>query len=175
MKQDIVGRIVQGDFKGADLEKDGIEKYGVWSGEFGGWITRGTRKKHLGFTFGDVKKIVEISKVTQSDVNAALKGAFYFGATGAIVGSSIQNSRYTLAVYLKDGHSFIVTITVPRAYEELLGWGVMASASQPNETENDNSFIVSTADEIKKYKELLDMGAITQDEYDRKKKELLGF
>ena len=34
-----------------------------------------------------------------------------------------------------------------------------------------NSF--SAADEIKKYKELLDIGAITQEEYDTKKKELL--
>ena len=32
----------------------------------------------------------------------------------------------------------------------------------------------STADEIKKFKELLDSGAITQEEFDAKKKELLG-
>ena len=32
----------------------------------------------------------------------------------------------------------------------------------------------SAADELKKYKELLDMGAITQQEYDEKKKQLLG-
>lgn len=32
----------------------------------------------------------------------------------------------------------------------------------------------SAADEIKKYKELLDIGAITQEEYDLKKSELLG-
>lgn len=32
----------------------------------------------------------------------------------------------------------------------------------------------SAAAEIKAYKELLDMGAITQDEYDQKKKQLLG-
>lgn len=32
----------------------------------------------------------------------------------------------------------------------------------------------TNADEIKKYKELLDMGAITQEEFDKKKKELLG-
>ena len=31
----------------------------------------------------------------------------------------------------------------------------------------------SSADEIKKFKELLDMGAITQEEFDLKKKELL--
>lgn len=33
---------------------------------------------------------------------------------------------------------------------------------------------VSSADELKKFKELLDMGAITQEEFDQKKKELLG-
>jgi hypothetical protein len=33
---------------------------------------------------------------------------------------------------------------------------------------------VSVADELKKFKELLDMGAITQEEYDSKKKQLLG-
>lgn len=33
---------------------------------------------------------------------------------------------------------------------------------------------VSVADEIKKFKELLDMGAITQEEFDTKKKQLLG-
>ncbi len=44
-------------------------------------------------------------------------------------------------------------------------------------TKKETTTIVSTrdssADEIKKYKELLDMGAITQEEYDQKKKELL--
>ena len=32
---------------------------------------------------------------------------------------------------------------------------------------------MSTADEIQKYKELLDQGAITQEEFDKKKEELL--
>ena len=33
---------------------------------------------------------------------------------------------------------------------------------------------ISSADELKKFKELLDMGAITQEEFDQKKKQLLG-
>lgn len=33
---------------------------------------------------------------------------------------------------------------------------------------------VSPADEVKKYKELLDMGVISQEEFDAKKKSLLG-
>ena len=33
---------------------------------------------------------------------------------------------------------------------------------------------ISAADELKKFKELLDLGAITQEEYNTKKKQLLG-
>lgn len=38
---------------------------------------------------------------------------------------------------------------------------------------NSNNFNSSVADEIKKFKELLDMGAITEEEFETKKKELL--
>ena len=41
--------------------------------------------------------------------------------------------------------------------------------------EADQQQSVSNADEIKKYKNLLDMGAISQEEFDKKKKQLLGF
>ena len=40
--------------------------------------------------------------------------------------------------------------------------------------ENQSKIMPSTADELKKYKELLDMGAITQEEFELKKKEVLG-
>ena len=40
--------------------------------------------------------------------------------------------------------------------------------------ESDSSSEISAADEILKYKNLLDAGAITQEEYDTKKKQLLG-
>lgn len=43
---------------------------------------------------------------------------------------------------------------------------------QPVNTNIQNS--VSPADEIKKYKELLDAGAITQEEFDLKKKKIMG-
>ena len=49
--------------------------------------------------------------------------------------------------------------------------------SQPNEPENTSTIVqtaLSPAEELKKYKELLDMGIITQDEFDAKKKQLLG-
>lgn len=41
-------------------------------------------------------------------------------------------------------------------------------------TEGCNNTEVSPADEILKYKNLLDAGAITQEEYDDKKRQLLG-
>jgi len=40
--------------------------------------------------------------------------------------------------------------------------------------ENEQKISQSSADELKKFKELLDMGAITQEEFDIKKKQLLG-
>ena len=42
------------------------------------------------------------------------------------------------------------------------------------ESEYEKEEKMSFADELKKYKELLDMGAITQEEFDAKKKQLLG-
>ncbi len=41
-------------------------------------------------------------------------------------------------------------------------------------TQQPTGSTISLADEIKKYKELLDLGAITQEEFDGKKKQLLG-
>ncbi len=42
------------------------------------------------------------------------------------------------------------------------------------QTPQASTFIGSVPDELKKYKDLLDLGAITQEEFDTKKKELLG-
>lgn len=46
------------------------------------------------------------------------------------------------------------------------------NAAKDKETYNANAF--SSADELKKFKELLDMGVISQEEFDAKKKQLLG-
>ena len=46
--------------------------------------------------------------------------------------------------------------------------------AQNQATQQPASATVSVADELKKFKELLDMGAITQEEFDAKKKDLLG-
>lgn len=46
--------------------------------------------------------------------------------------------------------------------------------NKPASTENTKENSLSNADELKKYKELLDSGVITQEEFDAKKKQLLG-
>jgi hypothetical protein len=52
-------------------------------------------------------------------------------------------------------------------------YGVFKNYKENGEpTANTNT--ISNADEIKKYKDLLDAGAITQEEFEAKKKQLLG-
>lgn len=46
--------------------------------------------------------------------------------------------------------------------------------SEKSAISNTSHSNISTADELKKFKELLDMGVITQEEFDAKKKQLLG-
>lgn len=50
----------------------------------------------------------------------------------------------------------------------------ISSNDAPKETRELKNSTVSAADEILKYKNLLDAGAVTQEEFDTKKKELLG-
>ena len=50
----------------------------------------------------------------------------------------------------------------------------MCHQAQINKQVNNAFLGISNADEILKYKKLLDMGIITQDEFEAKKKQLLG-
>ncbi|MBQ7378808.1 MAG: SHOCT domain-containing protein [Clostridia bacterium] len=52
----------------------------------------------------------------------------------------------------------------------------MLANARNNKNQGSNTIIQSTsnADELKKYKELLDSGIISQEEFDAKKKQLLG-
>ena len=50
---------------------------------------------------------------------------------------------------------------------------ILEIISHENEVSKNSSSSDSIAEEIKKFKELLDIGAITQEEFDAKKKQLL--
>lgn len=50
----------------------------------------------------------------------------------------------------------------------------IAESKESQQTVVNNIQETTNADELKKYKDLLDSGAITQEEFENKKKELLG-
>lgn len=52
--------------------------------------------------------------------------------------------------------------------------GIIVVACRPERNNGNNTMKITEADEIAKYKELLDSGAITQEEYEVKKKQILG-
>lgn len=99
--------------------------------------------------------------------------------------SSWQGEFFNIAVistivsYIEVG--LLVSIPVIECYKKFKVSGAEPIVIKPFDEAynaevvvNDTSETLSNADELKKFKELLDMGAITQEEFDAKKKELLG-
>lgn len=85
----------------------------------------------------------------------------------------ISSDMTTLCLIL----AIFVPIIPPILLQDVMNKIAMASDTQPvsNQKEDiEKEMRTDTADEIKKFKELLDSGAITQEEYDAKKKQLLG-
>lgn len=136
--------------------------------------------------------------ITKGGLGRAVAGGLLFGGVGAIVGGvtggkkskGICNSM-KLRISFKNAHTDVVYIDF--ILTETKTNGFIYKAAQDNaqkcitvlETINDanqsvvnqstySNQSVSSADEIIKFKNLLDQGIITQEEFDAKKKELLG-
>lgn len=128
-------------------------------------------------------------------VGSALVGGLLFGGVGAILGGlsgskkkeeinefriiiNINNKSYPqLSINLLPtgkvkSDSILFKSYCERAEKIMLGFNSMGGIERRIEENNNKE--KSPADEILKYKNLLDTGAITQDEYDAKKKQLLG-
>jgi len=90
--------------------------------------------------------------------------------TGVLFGTLKIDTPYEkIKVGLDKGSATHINNKIHEVLSELKG------ESMPvKETQQQVAATLSAADEIKKYKELLDMGAINQEEFDLKKKELLG-
>lgn len=82
---------------------------------------------------------------------------------GLAVGTSSGKISFNLIKNQAEIHALISKLLMERQKEEKTKTKIVSQ--QPNST---------NADEIKKYKELLDSGTITQEEFDAKKKQLLG-
>ncbi len=137
------------------------------------------------------------SKTATGGVGRAIVGGALFGGVGAIVGGSTghkqkvtcsklqikitMNNMDIPIVYInfiesetkKDGALYKQLYT--QAQEALSLLSIIAESNKSNTNsavEQQNN--LSVADEILKFKQLLDSGIISQEEFDAKKKQLLG-
>lgn len=127
---------------------------------------------------------------------AAVGGAL-FGGVGAVVGGSTGSKKtkqvcekLNIKITLKNMNNpiqYIHLINSPTkkdsmiyksiystAQECLASLQVMCDSVQANAPVESNVSGLSQADELLKFKQLLDSGVITQEEFDAKKKQLLG-
>lgn len=141
----------------------------------------------------DFELLEDNKSISNGNIGRAVVGGVLFGGVGAIVGSTTGRKKKEICkklqikitvndisnpvVYIDlitaevKKNSFLYETTFSKAQEIL---SLLSIICQENSKENsDLTSTVSVADEIKKYKELLDMGAITLDEFEKKKKDLL--
>ncbi len=133
------------------------------------------------------------------NLGGAITGGLLFGGFGALIGSQIdteikidpvkteiktEDSRRAFLLYKDDFGSLIQQSFSHEYYDFFMKHfphkefskvqSETMQTSQPTTDVPKTTPEVSNIEDIKKYKELLDMGIITQDEFDAKKKQLLG-
>lgn len=79
-----------------------------------------------------------------------------------------------LSVSSNSGNISFYLISNRNKAHEILSKLIIERQEKPKKTVVMQETVQSSADEIKKFKELLDMGVITEEEFNAKKKELLG-
>lgn len=139
---------------------------------------------YFAIKYSEIEKIEYIGMAAASgSLNDIIKGAatggFLLGALGVLAGA-VQSDKYLLALVLKDGSEVIMGFDnykkkdiekfLDRALPYEVTFDKQMHTRKPVEKKEST---VSVADELLKFKQLLDMGAITQEEFDRKKTELL--
>ena len=133
-----------------------------------------------------------LSNVTGGGVNmqGAVAGAIIGGGAAAIIGSQL-GTETTTQIVTQDDRKITLYINENNRHETLtIGSRNVEKTIEalreliPNKEESvvqiessknaNTTAAVSSADELKKFKELLDCGIISQEEFDAKKKQLLG-
>lgn len=152
---------------------------------------------HIFFTYDDIVSFELIENgnaVTKGGIGGAVVGGALFGGVGAVVGSvagkkktSQEITQYCIKIITRNvvcpevyinfliagkvkSDSFVYKSYAATAQRVLTMLTLMMDEQQAPSTNTG----ISEADEILKYKQLLDDGAITQEEYGAKKKQLLG-
>lgn len=134
--------------------------------------------------------------ITKGGFGKALVGGAIFGLAGAIAGGTSKKTKeicnkleikittrnqdrpvvYVNLINTEFNKSSFVYKQASKSVQDILSKFqiVVDELEQEKEITKESSSNISVADEIKKFKELLDIAAITQEEFDSKKKELLG-
>lgn len=159
----------------------------------------GKKKNPKIYNFSDIvdfELLEDGESITKGGLGRAVAGGVLLGGVGAVVGGitggkkskSICNSlkiKITVnnisnpVVYIDfikaptKKNSFTYK-TVYNSAQECLSTLQLICNNQEQEVESVAATTISNADEILKYKNLLDSGVITQEEFDAKKKQLLG-
>lgn len=141
----------------------------------------------LEITIAKGKKSISSTSTTRKvkGIRKAVVGGLIAGSTGAIIGgmmahnqtstNSVEDQTYYVNILI-DGEE--QPLIIPCTSEQMAESIRLAIVNRMNdaiteETKASDSQTVSSADEIRKYKALLDDGIITQEEFDEKKKQLL--
>jgi ribosomal protein L37AE/L43A len=159
----------------------------------------GTKKNPKIYNYSDIvdfELLEDGESITKGGLGRAITGGLLFGGIGAVVGGitggkrskSICNSL-KIKITVNDMRSPVVYInllatatkkdsftykSIYKSAQEILSTLQLICNSPKVPEENSNVHPKSNADEILKFKNLLDQGIITQEEFDLKKKQLLG-
>lgn len=171
-------------------------------GIMGAKISIDKERKKIMFT-GQSKKVFDYSDLeyydyyenggieTSGGLGRAAVGGLLFGGVGAIVGGNsgkktqdlitsmyfkvkMRNSDVLFDIVIRSGSCKRNSQTYVKARETVNAITRILDNILDSTTSSECNSAQSNADEILKYKNLLDIGAITQEEFDAKKKQLLG-
>lgn len=127
----------------------------------------------LSYIVSEVAYIVQLvntaSEYLPRHIPAELPIDIIIVALNAVIGIMMTKSIYNLFYFLPDIEQLAKDDAAKRATQS----PYTSSPAPAPVTPTPSYTPVNVADEILKYKQLLDMGAITQEEYDRKKSDLL--
>lgn len=160
------------------------------------WYVYPAKKVYTFEELIDYEIIENGSSVSSKGIGKAIAGGLLFGGVGAIVGgvtakaktSSILN-ELKIKVVVDDFDApntfidllIVKPLTKPAAIESVMKTAQniislldLIKNNQNNSVAEIKSTTISEADEILKFKELLDKGIITEEEFQAKKKQILG-
>lgn len=146
----------------------------------------------------DYEVLEDGTSITKGGLGKAIVGGAIFGLAGAIAGGTSKKTKqvcnnlqikvttknidnpviYINLINAEFNKNSLVYKQASKSVQDILSkFQIVIDQLEQEKNiqkEQSNTNTTSVADEIKKFKELLDMGAISQEEFDEKKKQLLG-